>query len=519
MKVVLIGAGFAGQMHAKALKALGITPYGIITSKEATAKAFAEEWNIPNYSDSISLALAPEVTHVHICTPPATHTAFLCQLLAAGKQVLCEKPLCLTEEEIQTLLPFANQASASLALTYNVRYYSAIAKAKELLSSGEFGKPLLIHGNYLQEFHALPAPYDWRYKEDLAGKMRAVTEIGSHWFDIAQYLTGSKITRLQASFQKVCPERILFDGTMTAPSSAETSQHDLSSALLIASEDAAAVTLSFDNGMMGNVFLSEISHGRGNHLFIEITCEYGSIWWNEEEANRLYTAKKGEGICTQLFPFDGGFNDTFYSLIKDFHGERSDALPSLSDGAGITRICNAAFQSACNDSKWIPVPAVTQAQNDVVQKIIQTLHLIPLPEEGGLHAQTYVSRYTTDSGEAAGTAIYYLLTPDTFSHMHCLTGDEIYHFYLGDPVELLELLPDGSAKVTRLGPDILRGEEVQHLVPSGVYQGSRLVPGGTFALLGTTMCPGYTDASYTHGDHEDLQKRYPDAKKRIQELT
>ena len=153
-----------------------------------------------------------------------------------------------------------------------------------------------------------------------------------------------------------------------------------------------------------------------------------------------------------------------------------------------------------------------------VQELIDALGLCPLEEEGGLHLQTYVSDRMLD-GQPAGTAIYYLLSGDAFSHMHKLTGDEVYHFYLGDPVELLELLPDGTCRTTILGQDVLGGQQVQHLVPAGNWQGSRLLAGGSFALMGTTMCPGFTEECYEHGDSKTLSDLYPQAAEAIARLS
>ncbi len=152
------------------------------------------------------------------------------------------------------------------------------------------------------------------------------------------------------------------------------------------------------------------------------------------------------------------------------------------------------------------------------EAIIQALGLEPLPVEGGLTAQTYLSRFSID-GQPAGTAIYYLLRGNAFSHLHQLTGDEMYHFYLGDPVELTQLLPDGSVKTTVLGTDIAAGQRPQLLVPAGMWQGSRLAPGGSFALLGTTMWPGYTPECYRHGDPAELARKYPQAAEIIARLT
>jgi predicted cupin superfamily sugar epimerase len=152
------------------------------------------------------------------------------------------------------------------------------------------------------------------------------------------------------------------------------------------------------------------------------------------------------------------------------------------------------------------------------KEIQELLKLQPLPVEGGYFAETYrsLSTLTQQSlpsdypGERAlSTAIYYMLTPDTFSAVHRLKGDEIYHFYLGDPAEMLVLKPDGTGETLRMGQDIVSGMRLQHVVPGGVWQGSRLVPGGKFALLGTTMAPGFDPADFELGAREVLSARFP----------
>lgn len=154
------------------------------------------------------------------------------------------------------------------------------------------------------------------------------------------------------------------------------------------------------------------------------------------------------------------------------------------------------------------------------QQVIEYLQLEPLAQEGGYFRRSYSSadvlpvsglpeRYDVD--KLAATAIYYLLTnqPDSFSAIHRLPTDEVYHFYIGDPVELLLLYPGGRAQTVVLGQDILNGEHVQFVVPRGVWQGSRLLPGGEFALMGTTMSPGWTDEDYQHGIRAELLAQFP----------
>lgn len=155
------------------------------------------------------------------------------------------------------------------------------------------------------------------------------------------------------------------------------------------------------------------------------------------------------------------------------------------------------------------------------------LHLVPHPE-GGQFIQTYRSeemiareslapRYP--GARSVGTAIYYLLEPGTFSELHRLRSDEIFHFYLGDPVEMLQLWPDGSAKALMLGSDLSKGMIPQALVPKQVWQGSRLMAGGRFALLGCTVAPGFEYEDYERGCREDLLKHYPNSAEMIEALT
>ncbi len=163
-----------------------------------------------------------------------------------------------------------------------------------------------------------------------------------------------------------------------------------------------------------------------------------------------------------------------------------------------------------------------------VEEIIDLFDMRPLEPEGGYIAVTNMSdivvdkdclpeRYTEDKPVCG--AILYLMTGDAFSHMHYLPTDEIYHFYLGDPVEQLVLLPDGTGEVRTLGQDVLNGQLVQAVVPAGSWHGSKLAPGGTLALVGTTMGPAYTDSDYIHGERAELIGKYPVFEKEIIALT
>ncbi len=166
--------------------------------------------------------------------------------------------------------------------------------------------------------------------------------------------------------------------------------------------------------------------------------------------------------------------------------------------------------------------------HEYIREIIAKLGLIPHPTEGGYFYETYRSPDILNQSSLSpeysgnrnvGTAIYYLLTPETVSAMHRLCSDEIFHFYLGDPVEQLLLRDDGSSEVVVLGQNILAGQVLQHVVPKNVWQGARLKAGGRFALLGCTVAPGFDFADYIHGSRDELINTHPDQTEMITALT
>lgn len=162
------------------------------------------------------------------------------------------------------------------------------------------------------------------------------------------------------------------------------------------------------------------------------------------------------------------------------------------------------------------------------QEIIEYLQLEPLPVEGGYYRQTHRADEIFDKkhfkadyqeDKAIYTAIYYLLTPDTQSALHWLQTDEIFHFYLGDPVTMLNLFEDGTSKVITLGQEILNGHHVQYKVPARTWQGSFLQEGGSFALMGTTMAPGFDLSDFRAADQDELIKQFPGEAELINKLS
>ena len=281
------GAGGIAQTHAMALRAVGIPIRTVVSHSEAGARAFAEQWGIPEWSTDPAALLDASVGSVHVCTPPGLHYEMVKFLLEHDRHVLCEKPLCLDPEQAGELAHLAREKGLACAVNLNVRFHPACQEAKARVADPAFGPVFLVHGAYLQEFHALPAPDGWRYDEAVGGTMRAVTEIGTHWLDLAEYLTGERITSVQALFGCFQPQRMLKDGMMEPPEAAEGVP------VTVRSEDSALLHFRMASGAIGSAVLSEVSHGRTNRLSLEITGKNRSLWWDSEASTALHQGQRG----------------------------------------------------------------------------------------------------------------------------------------------------------------------------------------------------------------------------------
>ena len=354
MRVAIIGCGFIANTHAAALLNQKQTLALCVATSEEKARDFAERWGFAAHSSRFEDALAENIDCVHICTPPTLHFSMAKAAMLAGKHVICEKPLCLDAAEARELWEISKTTGKLAAVNYNVRYYEACRQARETVQSEGFGKPLLIHGSYMQQFSLLPCDYMWRYIPERGGKMRCVTEIGSHWFDLLRYVTGLSVAEVSADFGKFFPHRCLKDGIMY-----ET-EVEGGTPLEIDTEDAASVMLRFSNGAKGMLLLSQISHGRSNRVSFEISSSRQSLWWDSEDPLKLHTAERDAGIRTGVNAFAGGFPDTYTAFFHDIYtalekGAMAEDIPSFYDGYQNAAICEAVYQSAMQNSKWVAV--------------------------------------------------------------------------------------------------------------------------------------------------------------------
>lgn len=344
----IVGCGGIGAVHASALRAVG-RPIGWCVDRTLErAAAFASEHGIPHATGEFEDVLADSrVDTVHLATPPAEHAAQARAALEAGKHVLCEKPLTTDPVEAAALRDLARATGCRLGINFDVRYRAAAVKARRLIAAGELGAVRLMSGSYKQEYHILPVPLAWRYDPAVAGPMRAVTEIGSHWIDLASHLTGARVTRVSAHFHRLFPERIVRDGTQYAPSDPAVAKRRAGDRLFeVASEDAATLVLFFDNGAVATCVLNEVAHGRGNEIAMDVTGERASLWFNTEE-DRLYLGRKGRPVEVTADPFAPDFGGILTRLVRDFYAEtETPTYPTAEDGVYNIAVCEAAFRSA-----------------------------------------------------------------------------------------------------------------------------------------------------------------------------
>lgn len=356
MKVAIIGAGHIAGVHVQELIDLGHEIVLAIGTDLSRTEKFTSKWGIERASIDFNDALSEDIHVVHICTPPTAHYDIVKAALENDKHVICEKPLTLDPKEARELMILADEKGLVNAVNFNVRFHDACLKMKSYIGSEEFGSVNLIHGSYLQEFHVLPADYSWRYKEELAGPMRATSEIGSHFIDLARYLTGLDIVEVSANYGKFNPTRYLKDNIMYGDEQEDSKE------VFIASDDAAVVSLRFSNGAIGNMLLSEVSHGRNNKLSMEISSGKKSIWWDTENPYNISSASKFTGVNSETNAFGGGFPSTFKSFFKEVYkdiesGKVSDSpkYPTFKDGYINASVCNAIYRSAGDNSKWVEV--------------------------------------------------------------------------------------------------------------------------------------------------------------------
>lgn len=352
-KIAIIGHGMMGVSHIEALRALGYSPSIVMGRDLNRVRKFATDNNILKYTINFDDLIKEGINVVHICTPPMDHFELVKKSLISDMHVICEKPFVFNEHEGKELIALANENKLINAIGFNVRYHNICSKTMNMIKGKKLGDILLINGSYMQEFHALPSFYSWRYQTEKAGKFLATTEIGSHWIDTLRYITGYEVKSVSATYGRFFPDRYIIDG-LQYPVGKEKGQP-----FHIDSDNVVLTSFKLSNGALANMVLSEITQGRYNYLDMTITGSKGSIWWDTENLNRLHIGKKNSYVEEEVMAFGGGFNSSVLEMLRDVYrdiqtGIRSSEskYASFSDGLANVKICNAIFKSANNNSKW-----------------------------------------------------------------------------------------------------------------------------------------------------------------------
>jgi predicted dehydrogenase len=358
----IIGTGFMGSVHAHAVRAAGGEVSAVAGSSQASGEAAAVSLGARTAAASPEALIGrDDVDVVHICTPNATHADLARKAIAAGKAVVCEKPLATSVQDAQELTDLADRAGVVTAVPFVYRFYPAIREARDRISRGEAGRLWLLHGSYLQDWLVGAEATNWRVDSTLGGASRAFGDIGVHWCDLMEFTTGHRITRLVARTSRAYDQR--------------ESGGQLSS---VTTEDGATLLFETEKGATGSLVVSQVSPGRKNRLWFSFDGTEASFSFNQERPDTLHvgrtesTSKIAVGPRTLATPggrryaklppgHPQGYQDSFNAFIADVYaavqGQEPEGLPTFRDGLRAALLTDALVSSAAQQS-WVDVPSV-----------------------------------------------------------------------------------------------------------------------------------------------------------------
>jgi predicted dehydrogenase len=356
----IIGAGFMGQVHAKAARAAGAKVRGAVSSGRSSADPAAVVGAEQSYADIQQLLEDPLIDVVHVCVPNHLHAEVTASALQAGKHVVCEKPLAVRSADARFLQEAAQAARRVNTVPFVYRFHPMVRELRHRLGSGQAGSISLINGSYLQDWLALANDTDWRVNPSEGGASRTFADIGSHWCDLLEFVTGDRIAAVSAQFATIRPERLSKDGVR------ET----------VRTEDTATVQLRTERGVIGVFSAAQVAAGRKNRLFLEVSGTEKSFAFDQETPEELWVGELGgqrklvrdpknlsqEAARYAVLPAGHaqGYQDCFNAFVADTYaqvrGEQVSGLPTFEDGARAARIVDAVLDSACSDGAWTPVP-------------------------------------------------------------------------------------------------------------------------------------------------------------------
>ena len=330
MKVGIIGTGFIATAHTEAIRRTGLAEVAAICgSSLEKAEAAAEKCHIPKaYGSPEELIGDPSIEAVHNCTPNAVHYDISKKIIQAGKHVFSEKPLTLNSRESAELAELAERLPLAHGVNYNYRQYAMVQHMKARVEKGDLGRIHFIHGGYLQDWLLYEDDYNWRVEPEKGGPLRAIGDIGTHWMDLVQYITGQRITEVFAETTVVHPERskpAVSGMTFGGRRGGEAGR------IRVETEDFATVLLRFEDGMKGTVNVSQVSAGRKNYLHFEMNGDKSSMRWDQEEPYKLWQGHRDEP--NQLLTADASLlDDSAFNYIHHPGGHNEgwpDAMKNM----------------------------------------------------------------------------------------------------------------------------------------------------------------------------------------------
>lgn len=381
-RAVVVGTGFIGPVHVEALVRAGVEVAGIIGSTPEKSRQAAMRLHLPQEFLTFEDALADtSVDAIHLTTPNRLHFEQARRTLAAGKHVLCEKPLAMNSTESAELVALAAKSGLAAGVAYNIRFYPLCHEVAARIRRGECGQLLHVQGSYVQDWLLLDSDFNWRVLSEEGGQLRALADIGTHWLDLIQFVTGQKIVGVCADLRTVHPIRHRpTGGVETFSGKSSTSQETMSVA--IDTEDCGAVMLRFANGANGCLWVSQTTAGRKNCLRFELSGAQQAFAWDSESPNALWIGHRSRAnetlirdpalmdpLAAAVSQYPGGHNegfpDTFKQLFRSFYGYIAAGnmslpmpFPTFDEGHHEILLCEAILESH-RQRAWVELQPAT----------------------------------------------------------------------------------------------------------------------------------------------------------------
>lgn len=377
----LVGPGFVGAHHIDAVRRLGfVDVVAVAASTEASARRKADALGVPKaYGSFEALVADPDIHVVHNTTPNYLHVPVILAALAQGKHVISDKPLATTVADARLLLDAANKAGVVHAVTFNYRGNPLVQQAREMIAGGELGPVHFVHGAYLQDWLLQPTDFSWRLEPDKGGASSAIGDIGSHWCDLAQHVSGQRIVEVLADLTTVIGTRLKPSGSTEAFASSDDISRE---AVTITSEDLASVLVRFDGGAKGSFSVGQVCAGHKNGLWLEVNGRQASVRWEQERQNELWIGHRATangvlakdpsllGAVAQRYAhLPGGHQeawaDAFCNVMRDVYGaiahggrmpdRRAPAFATFEDGYHSACLVHAVLESHRQGGVWTRV--------------------------------------------------------------------------------------------------------------------------------------------------------------------